>query len=146
MGMPASITLTGDDAYANSYSVSSVQAFAAAAATGNIDPSILQSSGADYVTPEEMVQFELGYRGKFLFDDHSVSSLIIDANVYKNDFKNFINTLQVITPLYGSISDGSAAAAIGNNDFDVASIQMQMLKLRLGVQQLVWKHKLVALI
>ena len=121
MGMPASIGLTGDDAYTNSYSVSSVTAFAAAAATGNIDPSILQSSGADYVTPEEMVQFELGYRGKFLFDDHSVSSLIIDANVYRNDFKNFINTLTVVTP-YGSITDGSAAAAIGNQDFDAWSI------------------------
>ena len=90
MGMPAAVTLTGDDAYVNSYSVSSVQAFAAAAATGNIDPTILESSGAEYVTPEEMVQFELGYRGKFLFDDHSVSSLVIDANVYRNDFKNFI--------------------------------------------------------
>ena len=105
MGMPASITLTGDDAYTNSYSVSSVTAFAAAAATGNIDPSILQSSGADYVTPEEMTQFELGYRGKFLFDDHSVSSLGIDANVYRNDFKNFINTLTVVTPLYGQVAD-----------------------------------------
>ena len=122
MGMPASVTLTGDSAYTNSYSVSSVTAFAAAAATGNIDPTILERSGADYVVPEEMIQFELGYRGKFLFDDHSVSSLIIDANVYRNDFKNFINTLTVVTPIYGSISDGSAVAAIGNQDFDAWSV------------------------
>jgi len=108
LGMPASITQTGRAAYENSYSASSVQAFAA---TGDV--SQLQIGNSDLVEPERVTSFELGYRAKF-------KKLIVDMSVYYNKYKDFISGENVIAPLYGEVGDNSlSVAAIANGDYKV---------------------------
>tara|TARA_A100001011_G_scaffold390471_1_gene473967 strand:- start:27200 stop:29956 length:2757 start_codon:yes stop_codon:yes gene_type:complete len=116
LGIPETVTISGQNAYDNSYSVSSFTAFGNSVAAGAPDPTLLQSSGAETVVPEEMQQVEIGYRGKIS------NNLTIDANVFANSFENFINTLTVITPLYGQVADGSAVAALANNDWSGWSV------------------------
>ncbi|MAZ06936.1 MAG: hypothetical protein CMM99_00490 [Rickettsiales bacterium] len=111
LGVPATVTITGADAYNNSFSESSVRAFAA---TGN--PALLEASNVDYVKPEQMQQVELGYRGKLS------RTLTIDAAVYRNEFQDFISTQIVASPLYGQVGDGGLSVlAMANSDFETWS-------------------------
>ena len=102
-------TQTGAAAYNNSYSASSVQDFAATS-----DPSTLSIANPNLVSPEQVTSFELGYRGKF-------DKVTIDFSTYYNKYKDFISSEVVIAPLYGSVADGSAIAAIANSDFTTYS-------------------------
>ncbi|MDO6595665.1 TonB-dependent receptor [Oceanihabitans sp. 2_MG-2023] len=102
-------TQTGAAAYNNSYSSSSVTAFAA---TG--DPTALRTANPNLVKPEKVTSAEIGYRGKF-------NKLIVDFSTYYNRYKDFISQEVVIAPYYGSVADGSAAAAIANSDFQAYS-------------------------
>ena len=111
LGIPATVTLTGESAFSNSYSVSSVQAFAA---TGN--PGLLQDSGVEYVEAEHLESVEFGYRAKLS------PTFIIDANIYRNSYENFISTEAVISPYYGEVGDnGLSILAIANGDFETWS-------------------------
>ncbi|NNK88539.1 MAG: TonB-dependent receptor, partial [Flavobacteriaceae bacterium] len=106
LGVPATVTQTGEAAYNNSYSATSVLAFAA---TG--DPSVLQEGNSEIVKPESVTSAEVGYRGKF---DRS----IVDLSVYYNSYSDFLANEQVISPLYGTIGDGSlSVAALANRDY-----------------------------
>ncbi|RDI56629.1 TonB-dependent receptor domain-containing protein [Flavobacterium glaciei] len=89
-----SVTINGTRAYENSYTASSVIAFAAA---GN--PALLTKTNADLVKPEEVKAFEIGYRS-------FINKTSIDINGYYNIYNNFIGNLNVITPLYGAALDG----------------------------------------
>lgn len=89
-----SVTINGTNAYDNSYTASSVRAFAAA---GN--PALLQKTNVDLVKPEEVKAIELGYRS-------FINKTSIDINGYYNVYNNFIGNLNVVTPLYGSAIDG----------------------------------------
>jgi outer membrane receptor protein involved in Fe transport len=88
--------INGVNAYFNSYTATSVRAFAAAAAAG--DPitaaSLLQKTNVALVKPETVKAFDLGYRG--LFKDFSY-----DLNGYYNIYNDFIGNLNVVAPLYG---------------------------------------------
>ena len=111
LGVPATVTITGADAYNNSFTESSVRAFAA---TGN--PALLEASNVGYVKPEQMQQMEFGYRGKL------TRSFTVDAAVYRNDFQDFISTQIVASPLYGQVGDGSSSVlAMVNGDFETWS-------------------------
>jgi len=111
LGFPASVTLTGESAFNNSFSASSVQAMAA---TGN--PALLEASGVEYVEAERLQSIEFGYRGKLS------PTFIIDANIYKNAYENFISTEAVISPYYGQVGDNSLSVlAIANGDFETYS-------------------------
>ena len=111
LGIPATVTITGADAYNNSFTESSLRAFAASG-----DPSLLEGSSVAYVKPEQMQQMEFGYRGKL------TKSFTIDAAVYRNDFQDFISTQIVASPLYGQVGDGGLSVlAIANNDFETWS-------------------------
>lgn len=102
-------TQTGAAAYNNSYTASSVTAFAE---SGN--PALLEVSNPEIVKPEKVTSFEIGYRGK-------IKNLTIDFSTYYNKYRDFISQEVVIAPYYGSVTDGSAIAAIANSDFQAYS-------------------------
>ena len=105
LGQPATITQTGGVAYTNSYSLSSVQAFAAA---GN--PALLEVANPSLVKPEQVSSAEVGYRGK-------IDRLVVDFSAYYNSYKDFISQEVVISPYYGTVGDGSlSVAALANGD------------------------------
>jgi hypothetical protein len=98
----ATKVITGENAYYNSYTASSVAAFAAFAAAnpGNTPgaAALLRKSNAGLVKPETVRAIELGYRGK-------LKDFSIDLNGYYNVYNNFIGNLNVITPIYGTASE-----------------------------------------
>ncbi|MBT8309261.1 MAG: TonB-dependent receptor, partial [Flavobacteriaceae bacterium] len=106
LGQPATITQTGTAPYTNSYTASSLAAFAA---SGN--PALLVVANPDLVKPEQVTSAEAGYRGK-------IDKLIVDFSVYYNSYKDFISQQAVAAPLYGTAGDGGLSiAAIANGDF-----------------------------
>ena len=108
VGVPASVTQSGRAAYENSYTASSVVAFAAA---GN--PALLEIGNPDLVKPERVTSFEVGYRAKF-------NRVTIDLSAYYNQYKDFISGENVIAPLYGVVGDGSLSVlALANGDYNV---------------------------
>ena len=112
LGIPSSVTLDGNSAIDNSYSVASVLGFAA---TGN--PALLTNSGVELVKPEEVKSIEFGYRGKLS------KNFLIDLSVYQNEYSNFINTQAVISPYYGTVGDGALSVlAIANGDYETWSV------------------------
>jgi outer membrane receptor for ferric coprogen and ferric-rhodotorulic acid len=58
---------------------------------GALDPVTLQPVNIDYVEPEELTSFEIGYKGIFS------NSVLVDVNLYHNDYKNFITNRQVLS-------------------------------------------------
>ena len=107
-GQPAEVIQSGRAAYENSYLVSAI---------GDL---VLDDSGLpvvanpDIVQPERIITGELGYRGK-------INKFVVDVSAYYNSYSDFISTQIVAAPLYGSVSDGSALAAVGEGDFVVYS-------------------------
>jgi outer membrane receptor protein involved in Fe transport len=105
LGTPATqITVNGNNAYYNSYTATSAQAFQAAA-TANPSPAgvaaaalLLRKSNAALVKPETVKAMELGYRG-------SISGFSIDLNGYYNTYNSFIGRLLVVAPSYGTAQD-----------------------------------------
>jgi outer membrane receptor protein involved in Fe transport len=102
-GTPTStVTLTGNNAYFNSYTAASVRAFAAYATANPTDlvgaAALLKKSTASFVKPEEVKAIELGYRGQ-------IKKLSYDINGYYNMYNNFIGNLTVLSPYYGKASD-----------------------------------------
>ncbi len=100
---PSGNTITGRDAYENSYSESSFRQFGA---TG--DPTVLQAANIDIVEPEKITAFEVGYRAQF-------GTVILDGSVYYNQYQDFIANENVVVPGVGNVN-GTAAeqlAAIG---------------------------------
>lgn len=93
-----SVTVNGLNAYNNSYTASSVQAFAAAG--GNT--TLLRKTNVGFVKPEEVKAFELGYRS-------FINKTSIDINGYYNIYNNFIGNLNVVAPLYGTAQDAPNA-------------------------------------
>ncbi|MGB6268223.1 MAG: TonB-dependent receptor [Olleya sp.] len=109
-GQPATVTQTGAAAYNNSYSASSVTAFAEA---GN--PALLRIANPEIIKPEKVTSLEVGYRGKY-------ESLIVDLSAYYNKYQDFISQEVVISPLYGTAGDGGlSVAALANGDFQAYS-------------------------
>ena len=114
---PTTITQTGTAAYNNSYTASSVGAFAA---TG--DASQLVVANPDVVKPEQVTAIEVGYRGKF-------NNLIVDFSAYRNSYKDFISTEIVVAPYYGVVVEAAptglplpvGALAIANGDYTAYS-------------------------
>ena len=112
LGLPATVTLNGNSAFDNSFSVASVQAFAA---TGN--PALLEASGVELVKPEEVRSMEFGYRGRLS------RNFSVDMSVYKNEYSNFINTQAVLSPLYGTVGDNALSVlAMVNGDYETWSV------------------------
>ena len=90
--------LTGRKVYADSYSLSSVQAFQA---TGN--PTVLEAIETDLVQPERIQSFDLGYRGIF-------GKIYLDVSGYYSKYEDFISNTFVVTPNTGTTADASGIA------------------------------------
>lgn len=108
-GQPATIPLSGVDAYTKSYSLASVQAMAI---SGN--PADLQVANIGLVKPEQVQAFELGYRT-------IVKNFSVDISGYYNIYNDFLSQERVITPYYG-FGTPLAAAAIEAGDRRVFQI------------------------
>ena len=104
-----SVTINGLNAYNNSYTASSIAAFSA---TGNT--ALLRKTNVDFVKPEEVKAFEVGYRSY-------INNTSIDINGYYNEYNNFIGNLNVIAPLYGTAQDAPNAAG-GPTDLGTQSL------------------------
>ncbi|MEO6177873.1 MAG: carboxypeptidase-like regulatory domain-containing protein [Flavobacterium circumlabens] len=91
------VNLSGRKAYENSYTLASVQAFAASS-----NPGDLKVANPKLVKPEQVQAFEVGYRTVVQND------LSIDINGYYNIYNDFMNTSRVITPYYGTVGTNPA--------------------------------------
>lgn len=100
-------TATGRDAYYDSYSLTSVNAFAA---SGN--PADLVAVQTPLVQPEKVAAFDIGYRGK-------VKKIAIDLNAYYNKYDKFMSQKLVVTPISGSTSDMSGVLDIASGNIQV---------------------------
>ena len=97
--------LTGDMAYNNSWSASSIGAFLA---SGN--PADLKKSNIDFVKPEFVTAYEVGYRGV-------IEGFTLDVSAYFNMYNDFIASRNAVAPLYGSVALNDAvdiAPAVGS--------------------------------
>lgn len=99
LGVGATADLSGNSAYNNSYTLASVQAFAA---SGN--PADLQVADIRLVKPERVRAFEIGYRSVL------ENGLSVDINAYYNIYNDFLNQSRVITPYYGLVNNGQNPA------------------------------------
>ena len=112
LGAPSVVTLDGNSAIDNSFSVASLMAFGA---TGN--PALLEASGLEVVKPEQVKSIEFGYRGKLS------RTFLVDFSVYKNTYEDFINTQAVLSPLYGTVGDNALSVlAMVNGDYETWSV------------------------
>ena len=94
-----SVSINGNNAYYNSYTAASAQAFAALAPSNPLfAATLLKKSKANLVKPETVKAIDLGYRGMF-------KGFSFDINGYYNIYNDFIGNLTVVTPLYGIAQD-----------------------------------------
>ena len=108
--------MTGDNAYNNSYTAESVQAFAALAGSDPVTAaSFLKKAQVGYVKPETVKAFDLGYRGQF-------KGFSFDINGYFNIYNNFLGNLIVVAPYYGTAMDAPNAAGNPLTDLGTQSI------------------------
>jgi len=84
--------LTGDMAYNNSWTVSSLEAFAVSK-----NPADLKKSNISFVAPEYVTAYEVGYRGV-------IAGVSIDVNAYYNKYEDFIASKNAAAPLYGNVN------------------------------------------
>lgn len=92
LGLPASATVTGRDGYENSWTRASLVAFVGG---GGTDVSLLERSDIEYVKPEKVTAYEVGYRGL-------LGAFTVDFSAYYNTYEDFIGNKVTIAPLYGS--------------------------------------------
>ena len=91
--------MNGLNAYNNSYTATSVTAFSTLAPSNPIAASaLLKKTNINYVRPEEVKAFELGYRS-------FINGVSVDLNGYYNVYNHFIGNLNVVAPLYGTTQD-----------------------------------------
>lgn len=101
LGNPAAVTLNGVDAYNNSFTLPSVQAFGAAVAAGqplNVAAQLLEVAELELVKPERVQAFEAGYKTV------TENGFAIDINGYYNIYNDFLNQARVATPFYGDVN------------------------------------------
>lgn len=104
-GQPATVQMSGQNAYHNAYTVASVQAFAV---SGKAED--LQVANIGLVKPEQVQAFEAGYRTVVQND------LSVDLNAYYNIYNDFMNTARVISPYYGTVGTPESYQALAFGD------------------------------
>ena len=154
-GGAANVTLTGENAYFKSYTRSSVEAFGAFAAANPLNlpgaAALLKKTNVDYVKPEQVKAFELGYRSQ-------VNDIYFDINGYFNTYNDFIGRAWALAPLYGTVSgnpidftlgaptyatnpDVQSVIALKNSDYRTyllytnTSIEIQSLGFGIGISK-----------
>ena len=142
--------LNGENAYFNSFTEESFQAFDALYRSG--PPSglanaatLLVKANTPLVKPEEVKAFDLGYRG-------NVKGFSIDLNGYYNIYNNFIGGFNVIAPYYGTAvtnpntASNTSASALANRDFRTyqvytnTNLEIKSIGLGVGLSRKVYKN------
>ncbi|MFT7396418.1 MAG: outer membrane cobalamin receptor, partial [Flavobacterium sp.] len=138
------VTINGLNAYNNSYTATSVGAFSA---SGN--PALLRKTNVEYVKPEQVKAFELGYRS-------FIEGFSVDINGYYNIYNDFIGNLNVVAPLYGTAQDSPSGVpsadpgfqsvhALANSNFRAfqlytnTKVEIESLGFGLGLSRKVYK-------
>ncbi len=158
----SSVVMNGINAYQNSYTAASATAFGAAvAASAPTNPAqlaaaivansnLLVRTDVDFVKPETVKAFELGYRGQ-------VKDFSFDINGYYNIYNDFIGNLTVVAPYYGTTTDGGgdftptgeafqSAFALTQGDrrayqlYTNTDVEIQSLGFGIGVNKKVFKN------
>ncbi|WP_422106926.1 TonB-dependent receptor domain-containing protein [Winogradskyella sp.] len=114
LGQPAVITQQGNSAYINSFSGNSVSAF-----IDSQDPGDIQVGNSNFVDPEQVSSFEVGYRGK-------IDDFIIDGSAYYSTYNDFLANENVVAPLYGNVDpdgDGSISLTDPQTQLALAALQ-----------------------
>ncbi|AWG20646.1 hypothetical protein FFWV33_03385 [Flavobacterium faecale] len=93
------VQLTGENAYLNSYTAASVSAFSAIAGSNPVaGAALLRKTNVNFVKPETVKAFEVGYRSYF-------EGVSVDLNSYYNIYNDFLGSLNVIAPYYGTVNN-----------------------------------------
>jgi outer membrane receptor protein involved in Fe transport len=149
-GGNATATLSGVEAYGNSFTLTSVQAFSAAVAAGQPLPTaaaLLDVAEIDLVKPERVQAFDVGYRSVINND------LTVDITGYYNIYNDFLNQSRVMTPYYGDVNTFDPAnlatyapvAAISNGDrrvyqvYNNSKTEVTSLGFGIGLSKKVYK-------
>ncbi len=103
-------TLLGEKVYNDSYSITSVYAFAASGNPADLVPVV-----TDLVKPEKVNAFDVGYRGV-------IEKFSIDFNAYYNTYDDFINNAHVMTPVSGTTADMSGVIDVATGNADVFQV------------------------
>jgi iron complex outermembrane recepter protein len=144
-------TLDGNNAYNNSFTLTSVQAFSAAVAAGQpllTAAALLDVADIDLVKPERVQAFDVGYRSVINND------LTVDITGYYNIYNDFLNQSRVITPYYGDVNTFDPAnlatyapvAAISNGDrrvyqvYNNSKAEVTSLGFGIGLSKKVYKE------
>ncbi|MFG6686824.1 TonB-dependent receptor [Mariniflexile sp. HNIBRBA6329] len=107
-------TLTGRDAYFNSYTFNSFLSFAASGGATPLAP--VKGTGiTPLIEQEKVTAFDVGYRGKIGF-------VTVDLNAYYNAYDNFGAQKLVVTPKSGSVSDMTGVSAIATGNYQIFGI------------------------
>jgi outer membrane receptor protein involved in Fe transport len=123
------ITLIGNlNGIQNVYTLNSVTAFKDSlnAVNGDlnaVDHKILQAKEYKALQPEQVKTIEFGYRGMFK------NKLFIDADVYFNQYTNFIADVRVVRPQNGTmVGEESGFDAVITNKYDVYQVPVNSQK------------------
>jgi iron complex outermembrane receptor protein len=123
------ITLIGNlNGVQNVYTLNSVTAFKDSlnAVNGDlnaVDHKILQANDYKALQPEQVKTIEFGYRGMFK------NKLFIDADVYFNQYTNFIADVRVVMPQNGAVAgEESGFDAVITNQYDVYQVPVNSQK------------------
>ena len=112
LGLPATITQTGANGYTNSLFAS----VAGALANPNLNTDGSEFiANSNFVEPEQVSSFEVGYRGK-------LNSFVIDASAYFSIYDNFLANERVASPLYGNVSNFNLTGYDPNNPATIAGL------------------------
>ncbi|MDB5263294.1 MAG: TonB-dependent receptor, partial [Adhaeribacter sp.] len=120
---------------ANAISLSSVQAFAAkvgadVAGGTNSSRAVIQNAGllkpsnVNYVKPEQIKAFEIGYKGLTLN-----KRLLFDVNYYYSSYNNFILNYTVVQPLNNQVTRNESNTGNEGVAFDIATSNFQPYQL-----------------
>lgn len=107
----ATTQLSGARAYDNAFTESSLIKFGAAVQeavlagatplqAAALNASLIEQSEIEYVQPERVTAYEVGYRAGF-------GKFSLDASAYYNKYEDFIGNKNVAVPLYGNVSSFS---------------------------------------
>ena len=99
-----SYTVTGNMVMNNSYKAEEL-----------INGGVAVVAELDNVEPEYVQSREVGYR-------YNGKKFSLDMNAYWAKYQNFIASKNVIVPFYGSVSNGSALAAVAANDVAIYAV------------------------
>ncbi|MGB5362902.1 MAG: TonB-dependent receptor, partial [Aureibaculum sp.] len=83
LGFPSTVELSGRAAYENSFTLASLYAFGASAAQGSPNPALLEIANFEYVKPERVTAYEVGYRAGF-------GKLALDMSAYYYKYEDVI--------------------------------------------------------